>query len=135
MLEVAMIVCLAIMGVYFVKSADLPKELKERSAQYHTDSNRVDVKKPLKITIPNKIEKAATAIDNNQQAKLAEMKLHKKTIEIQILNKEIDRLTMLITTLEQEIKANNERNAEIQTIIDGHLANLQSLQEKINSLA
>ncbi len=132
MLELAMIFCLAIMGIYFVKSTDLPKELKDRSSQFQAESTNLNTKKPLKITIPNKIEKVS---DKNQEAKLAEVRLQKKAVEIQLLNKEIDRLTMLITTLEQEIKANNERNAEIQTIIDGHLASLQSLQEKLSSLA
>lgn len=134
MLELAMICSLALMGIYFFKSTDLPKELKERSAQLSAEVGPVASKRAFKITIPNEKVKTA-ALDHNQGAKLAEMKQQKKLKEIQLLNQEIDRLTVEITTLEQEIRANNDRNAEIQTVIDSHLLTLQSLQEKITILA
>ncbi|MGZ3790490.1 MAG: hypothetical protein ACXVLQ_18325 [Bacteriovorax sp.] len=134
MLEVAMIICLAIMGVYFVKSTDIPKELKDRSAQSRAESDHRVSARPIKMTFPKETVKTPK-IENHQESKLAEMKLQKKLKEIQLLNEEIDRLTMAITTLEQEIKSNNERNVEIQATIDSHLANLQLLQEKINALA
>lgn len=134
MLEIGMIVSLAAMGVYFFKSTELPKELLERSAQAKREQVEVRATS-VKKSFP-KIEINSIASNNAEQTeKLAAMKLQKKTREIQILNLEIDRITIEITTLEQEINANNTRNAEILAIIDGHLAKLSELNEKISLLS
>lgn len=131
-----MVLTLAIMGVYFFKSTDLPKELKERSAQLQAQSQpgQNSTSKTLRMTLPKEAQK--TSLSNKElDAKLAEMKIQKNLKELQILNNEFDKLTLEITTLEQEIKTNSERNNEIQTIIDSHLISLQALQEKINILS
>ncbi len=134
-MEILMVLTLTAMGVYFFKSTDLPKDMKERSAQFQAESNqRSTSSKSLRITIPNESIKTL-AIDKNLDAKLAEMKLQKKIKEIQVLNEEIDKLTLTITSLEQEIRVNNERNNEIQSIIDSHLVSLQLLQEKMTLLS
>ena len=53
----------------------------------------------------------------------------------ELSNQEIDKLTMTITTLEQNIKKNNIRNNEIQSIIDLNLIQLQALLLKTSTLA
>ena len=121
MIEVAMLFTLTLMGVYFIKSTDLPKELKERSTQLSTETTK-DLTKNIKMTFP----KTTTS--------LAEMQL-KITSELGLLHAEIDKLTVEITTLEQEIKINNERNTEIQDRIDSQLISLQSLHERVRVLS
>lgn len=128
-----MVLTLAIMGVYFFKSTDLPKDLKERSIQLQAESSQQSTSKTLRITLPKELK--CNSIENNLDAKLGEMKIQKKLKEIQVLNLEIDSLTMTITTLEQEIKENNERNNEIQSIIDSHLTRLQLLQVQVSQLS
>lgn len=129
MLELGMIVSLALMGIYFYKSADLPQELKDRSAQMQAQHGSTQAFKP-KMTFP-KVEVNASDLDT----KLIAMKQQKKLKDIVLLNAEIDRLTMEITTLEQQIKVNNARNAEIQKTIDTHLIALQELQAQIIALS
>jgi hypothetical protein len=135
-MEIAMIITLAVMGIYFFKSTDLPKDMKERSAQLKTQSIQQSSSKDkdVKINLPKELVKNPI-VSKDIDAKLAEMKLQKKLKEIKVINEEIDKLTLTITMLEQEIKANNERNSEIQSIIDSHLVNLQLLQEKIALLS
>jgi len=137
MLELGMIVCLALMGVYFFKSTDLPKELKERSAQSQTQVVAPQALKP-KMTFP-KIEineaKKTAEVDTALEAKLLAMKQQKKLKDIALLQTEIDRLTLEITSLEQQIKDNNAKNAEIQNLIDARLITLMELQNKISTLA
>src|SRR4051812_36928431 len=104
MLEIGMILSLALMGFYFFKSTDLPKELqelKERSAQMQSQNGNIEIK--MKPAFP-KVE-----LKSNQdlESKLSAMKQQKKIKDIALLNAEIDRLTLEITTLEQEIKDNN----------------------------
>lgn len=129
MLEIGMILSLALMGFYFFKSTDLPKELTERSAQLQAQNGNIEIKS--KPTFP-KVE-----LKSNQdlESKLVAMKQQKKIKDIALLNAEIDRLTLEITTLEQEIKDNNARNSEIQKTIDSHLITLQELQSQIVSLS
>lgn len=128
MIELAMAVCLTVMGIYFIKSTDLPKELKDRSTQMKAETGHVTSVQPKKMIFPK------VHISNEKSdAKLVEMKIQKKAAELKIQN-EIDKLTLTITTLEQEIRANNERNQEIQTMIDAHLVSLEQLQAQINSL-
>jgi hypothetical protein len=59
------------------------------------------------------------------------MKRQRTINEILLLNNEIDQLTLAITSLEQEMRINNEKNSEIQATIDLHLISLQLLQEKV----
>lgn len=139
-MEILMVVTLALMGFYFIKSTDLPKDMKERSAQFHSQSTD-EAPRALKITLPKNLDKTSeqksvrVILDKQIDAKLAEMKQQKRAKEIQVLNDEIDKLTIEITSLEQEIKLNNERNNEIQSLIDAHLISLQLLQEKITFLS
>lgn len=134
-MEVLMALTLTAMGVYFFKSTDLPKDLKERSAQFQSETSQISTSnKSIKITIPSASTKTVS-LDKNLDAKLAEMKLQKKIKEIQVLNQEIDQLTLTITSLEQELKANNDRNNEIQSLIDSHLLGLQLLQEQLTKLS
>ncbi|MFA6237731.1 MAG: hypothetical protein WC635_10425 [Bacteriovorax sp.] len=133
-MEILMVLTLTVMGIYFFKSTDLPKDLKERSAQFRSETSTNETSKNLKFTFPKDATRAPV-IDSKIDAKLAEMKLQKKIKEIEILNSEIDKLTLEITSLEQEIKTNNSRNTEIQKTIDSHLISLQLLQEKITLLS
>lgn len=133
MLELGMIFCLTLMGVYFYKSADLPKELKERSAQTQAQLGSSQVNKP-KMAFP-KIEVKSVEANQNIEAKLLAMKQQKKVKDIALLQAEVDRLTLEITSLEQLIKDNNAKNAEIQKTIDAHLVTLIELQSQISSLA
>lgn len=133
MLELGMIFCLTLMGVYFYKSADLPKELKERSAQTQAQLGSSQVNKP-KMAFP-KIEIKSAEANQNIEAKLLAMKQQKKVKDIALLQAEVDRLTLEITSLEQLIKDNNAKNAEIQKTIDAHLVTLIELQSQISSLA
>lgn len=132
MLELGMIISLALMGIYFYKSADLPKELKERSTQMQAQHGSTQAFK-AKMTFPKVEVKSNT--NSDLDAKLLAMKQQKKVKDIALLNAEIDRLTMEITSLEQQIKDNNARNAEIQKTIDAHLITLQELQSQIVALA
>lgn len=125
MLEGLMALSLVLMGVYFVKSTDLPKELKDRSTQMRNETQSVTVNK-RKMAFPVVEEKKSVAIEIKKQNNQALIDLH---------NKAIDELTLKITTLEQELKANNERNAEIQKMIDIHMENLNLLTSKKNALA
>jgi septal ring factor EnvC (AmiA/AmiB activator) len=146
-MEIAMLITLALMGIYFIKSTDLPKDLKERSAQNMSESRNQPSKYssgPLKFTLPKtsdeapaqEVKSVAASINEKQrEIKLAEMKLERKIKEIQITNEEIDRLTLTITALELEIKVNNEKNAEIEALIDVHLISLQKLQNRLASLS
>jgi hypothetical protein len=133
MIEVVMGICLTIMGIYFFKSTDLPKELKERSAQMKAETGQMVTSVPKKMNLPKEVSKAASL--KMTQAKLVEINLLKKAAELKLYNAEIDKLTLTITTLEQEIRVNNSKNGEIQKLIDSHLVNLQLLQEKIISLS
>jgi len=125
MLEGLMALSLVLMGVYFVKSTDLPKELKDRSAQMRNETQTVTTAK-RKMAFPVVEEKKSAAIEIKKQNNQALIDLH---------NKAIDELTLKITTLEQELKGNNERNAEIQKMIDIHMENLNLLTSKKNALA
>lgn len=133
-MEILMGLTLAVMGVYFFKSTDLPKDLKERSAMMQAEAGQNSTSKTLRMTLPKEVLKTPI-LNKDLDAKLAEMKIQKNARELQLLNLEIDALTIEITTLEQEIKLNNKRNNEIQSIIDSHLISLQLLQEKISTLA
>lgn len=121
MMEVGMIISLTVMGIYFFKSTDLPKELTDRSTQLRNETVSIQPQKKVLMSYPKAELKQENIID--------------KSIEINLLNKEIDRLTMEITSLEQEIVANNEQNVEIQLKIDSQLVSLQLLHKRITSLS
>jgi hypothetical protein len=129
MIEIAMGICLTLMGIYFFKSTDLPKDLKERSAQMNSESNRTISAVPRKMTLPR------IPPSDIDQTKLAELSLLKKAAELKNHSEAIDKLTFTITTLEQELTTNNSRNHEIQKLIDTNLVSLQLLQNKILSLS
>jgi len=133
MLEaIGMITVLAGMGVYFIKSTDLPKDLKERSARLEQESrtNPIILKKKYAFDTV----KSTQTISNKEliQAKneklLQEKKLERKIlVEKQV--KRIDELTMIITKLEMELKSNNERRQEIEAQIELHLSELIALKK------
>lgn len=137
MLEIAMVTILAGMGFYFFKSTDLPKELKERSAQNRA-SNQYEASAPKKFAmakvnleekkIPAEIANLPSIKDNLEAERLIEIKKHERELKIALHNKKIDELTLLITTLESQIRANSIRNAEIQAQINLHLESLKILQ-------
>ncbi len=147
MLEIAMVTTLAGMGFYFFKSTDLPKDLKERSAQNRANSS-YEASAPKKFAMPKvNLEKSlvtpkeianlptlnnVTKIDikdSLEAQRLHEIKKQEREILIALHNRKIDELTLLITTLEQQIKENNARNAEIQAQINLHLESLKLLKE------
>lgn len=121
MIEGLMALSLVLMGIYFVKSTDLPKEMKDRSAQINRET----------VAPTNTKRKMAFPT----QTTVASVKKNTSQSLIDLHNKAIDELTLKITTLEQELKKNNARNAEIQREIDAHLESLRLLNEKISALA
>lgn len=148
MLEgIAMLTVLAGMGFYFVKSTDIPKDMREKSAQMRATYGDTSIAaapkkyafdKKTTASIETKIEKKIQSIsvaelkEQSDAAKLAEIEKHiKRQSLIALQNQKIDELTVLITSLEQEIKANNSRNAEIQAQIDIHLETLRLLKESV----
>jgi hypothetical protein len=147
MLEgIAMLTVLAGMGVYFIKSTDIPKDLKDRSAQsraHFGDSTITSAPTKRyafdkKIVAETKTEVRVQSIsvaelkEKSDAAKLAEIEKHiKRQSLIALQNQKIDELTFLITSLEQEIKENNLRNAEIQSQINVHLETLRLLKESV----
>ena len=136
-MEIFMVITLAGMGIYFFKSTDLPKELKEKNAQRQNESSSMPnnfSSTPLKFTFP-KSEVKVASVDNNRDTKLAELKLQKKVKETQLLKEEIDQLTLIISNLDLELVANYEKRLDIQSLIDKHFLSLQLLQEKINLLS
>nr|BDT27808.1 hypothetical protein BHI3_12740 [Bacteriovorax sp. HI3] len=135
---IAMLTVLAGMGIYFVKSTDLPKDMKARSEQMRQDSLRNPVAAQKKFNFPtattanaNALAKTTKLEDNTalKKAEEATKLLAQKRLEkIALIDKEIDTLTLTITALEQELRANNARNAEIQAEIDRHLETLARLE-------
>jgi hypothetical protein len=122
-----MVLSLAVMGIYFIKSTDLPKELTDMSAKRS--------KEPLAENRPNKVKMSFDRPVLETPEKFVVRNLEKKLEELKLLNEESNRLTFEITTLEQEIKVNNLKNQEIQALIDIKLATLETLHSKIKLLA
>jgi len=144
MLEgIAMLTVLAGMGFYFVKSTDIPKDMKDKSAQMRATYGDTSIAalpkkyafdKKMTGTTEKKIQSLSVAEIKEQSdaVKLAEIEKHiKRQSLIALQNKKIDELTVLITSLEQEIKENNSKNAEIQAQIDIHLKTLRLLKEHV----
>lgn len=146
MLEIAMVTALAGMGFYFFKSTDLPKDLKERSAQNRASHN-YEAAAPKKFSMAKvNLEKTSTPREianlptlNNvtkidikeslEAQRMYEIKKQERELMIALHNRKIDELTLLITTLEQQIRENNVRNSEIQAQINLHLESLKLLKE------
>ncbi len=120
MIEALMGLSLILMGVYFVKSTDLPKELKERSAQHRNETSTKTSDK-RKMVYATEIKKTIAVNELNSKNNQSLIELH---------NRAIDDLTLKITSLEQQLRANNEKNAEIQKMIDIHLESLRLLNNK-----
>ncbi|MBC7713076.1 MAG: hypothetical protein H7177_07040 [Rhizobacter sp.] len=135
MIEALMGVTLVAMGFYFFKSTDLPKDMKDRSAQLRAESASNPIIRTKRMAFDSKATSAVKAeikntikvLDDNQAAKLAKLEAHKKELEMRQRAQVIDELTMKITALEQELKTNNTRNAEILAEIDLHMATLARL--------
>lgn len=139
---IAMLTVLAGMGIYFVKSTDLPKEMKERSAQLRQEALRNPTSSQKKFSFPTNNQKPTVAknlaastsvnLDKSEALKRAEeatkLLAAKRLEKIALIDKEIDSLTLTITALEQELRANNARNAEIQEEINRHLETLARLE-------
>ncbi len=133
---IAMLTVLAGMGFYFVKSTDLPKDMKARSEQLKQDTLRNPVVNQKKYSFPTanatSVIAQATKLEDNTALKKAEeatkLLAQKRLEKIALIDKEIDTLTLTITALEQELKINNARNAEIQLEIDRHLETLARLE-------
>ena len=125
MLEILMGVTLAIMGIYFFKSTDLPKELTERSAQLRSQESYA----------PTETKSNKSFANINVSPKITAKVTIDTAAEKALINKKINELTLTITTLEQELNVNKARNAEILRQIDMHLTTLNELQNKSNQLA
>lgn len=148
MLELGLLAALiGSMGVYIMKSSDLPQDQKNRSAQFQSEYDILkNQKKSLKISM-NKIAPAkksqvtkVAATKTNvvteekiQEAKvdLAKAKVQRNQLLVQELNLKVDQLTLEITALEQQIKTNNQKNAEIQLQINNRLAELDLAQRQL----
>lgn len=141
MLEgIAMLTVLAGMGFYFIKSTDIPQDMKDRSAQNRANYGATIASAPKKYAFDKKIvaetKNHSISItelkEKSDAAKLAEIEKHiKRQSLLALQNQKIDQLTLLITSLEQEIKENNSRNAEIQAQINVHLETLRLLKESV----
>lgn len=130
MLEgIAMSVALLGMGIYFVKSTDLPKDMKERSAQFRASSPELSSTSTTKKYSFPKVVDASEKVKSDIDAKLAEAKKRERQLLVELHNKKIDEITLLITTLEQQIKDNTALNIIIQKQINAHLETLRVLQE------
>lgn len=115
-----MITVLTGMGVYFIKSADLPKELKERQAILDRESKTTGIRQ----------SKMKFNLEKKEVKKVANVKLEQKIekkIDLDAINREIDEVTFKVTSLEQEIRDNNLRNELIKKEIDRLLVRLEEL--------
>ncbi len=129
MLEaIGMITVLAGMGIYFIKSTDLPRDLKERSARLEEESRHNPILTRKKYAFEDMSKKSSQVIVDDNEKILQEKKLERKRlVEKQI--KRIDELTMIITKLEQDLKVNNEKRIEIEVQIELHLSELIALKQ------
>jgi TolA-binding protein len=82
-----------------------------------------------KMAIPEHLLKNSSIVDSSKLNKLVQLEKHKRELEIKQRAQQIDELTLKITALEQELKTNNARNAEILAEIDTHMAKLKELMD------
>lgn len=157
---IAMCVALLGMGIYFVKSTDLPKDMKDRSAQFrantpvmtnapakkysfpvvsdvNSSTQQISVQRDIQRDIQRDLQTSQVSLEVMAQEKLLQEKLLQEKLQldeaklqakIALHNQKIDQITLLITTLEQQLKDNHERNALIQNQINLHLETLQTLR-------
>ena len=140
---ITMLTVLAGLGIYFVKSTDIPKDMKEKSAQMRaTYGNTSLTAAPKKYAFDKKTVVNSESLppafsleelkNKTEASKRAEIEKYvKRQSLVALQNQKIDELTLLITSLEQEIKENNSKNADIQIQIDTHLEALRNLQESV----
>jgi hypothetical protein len=129
--ELAMVSVLAGMGIYFVKSTDLPKDLKERSRILETENARNQNTQKSKIYIPSISTESKTVAKDEIDLTLKKIQEERILKDyLASIDNEISLLTLKITSLEQEIKDNNERNVIIQNEIDQNLKKLDELNKK-----
>lgn len=143
MLEIGLFIgLLGSMGFYMVKSSDLSKELKEKRQMHLSEYAELQNKnsKSFQVSL-NKIPTAKKKSVEKNIAQVKQVETVQPVTKIDnsakknLLNQKIDKLTVEITTLEQEIKANNQRNLEIQNAIALRLNELEKLQIELNKLA
>ncbi len=114
MLEGILMLCaLSLMGVYFLKSSDLPSDLKARQVQ---------LEKELLM------QKSAKKFVVSLKPRTSETKETIVKIDIQ---KEIDKITFRITELESQLTKNKLKNVEIQSEIDSLILKLEQLNSNI----
>ena len=144
-----MCVCLTIMGIYFFKSTDLPKDLKERSAQARAKFGNVEVLQTSgKINFPkdlmlknsskelSRAEKDKSEITHNENHEdflAKQIILEKKLQVLQKHNGDIKNLKLTILRLEHELTLSSEKVNKMKEIIGAHKINLQKLQEEMIS--
>ena len=115
--EFAMVSALAGMGIYFIKSADLPKELKERNDQLQAEKKR------------NPQAFGAKKIDYSNLSLKSRNKSNKTRVSIgNYTTKEVNKLTDEVSSLEQQIELNNKKNQEIKKMIETNLHKISSIQ-------
>lgn len=143
MLEIGLFIgLLGSMGFYMVKSSDLSKELKEKRQMHLSEYAELQNKtsKSFQVSL-NKIPTAKKKSVEKNFVQVKQVETVQPVTKVDnsakknLLNQKIDKLTVEITTLEQEIKANNQRNLEIQNAIALRLNELEKLQIELNKLA
>lgn len=126
-IELGMVSVLTGMGVYFVKSTDLPKDLKNRSELTRREIGGQSSQFKPKFNFDKLQNKSISNAELNINA---EKELQRKLDQKIQKEKEMNLLTLKITTLEQEIRDNNQRNAEILLEIDSYLVQLEKLNKQ-----
>ncbi len=114
--EIAMVSALAGMGIYFVKSTDLPKELKDRSKILADENNKRNAIKLTKNVDFSKMGAINTADK-------------KKVNSLVVKANQIDELILKITTLEQELVENTKRSEKLKQSINQHLTQVESIKK------
>lgn len=128
MSEVLMLICLTLMGVYFFKSTDLPKDLKDRVKKRGVEKiqftqNHTTHKTPIKsFKVPTSAQISTIEINDKSER------------DLEKLNQEIDEIVLKITSLEEELKINAEKRDEIIREINANLMKLTSLKKKTMTL-
>lgn len=115
--EFAMISTLAGMGIYFIKSADLPKELKERNDLLQEEKKK------------NPEAFGSKKLDFNKIAQRSNTRERKSRVSIgNYTTKEVNKLTDEVSTLEQQLEFNNKKNQEIKKLIETNLHKISNIQ-------
>jgi hypothetical protein len=115
--EFAMVSALAGMGIYFIKSSDLPKELKERN-----DLLQEEKKKNPEAFGSRKLDYNKIAQRKNTREKKSRISIGNYT------TKEVNKLTDEVSSLEQQLELNNKKNQDIKKLIETNLHKISSIQ-------